>query len=89
MMASRVSPSAFFLLIAPLLLTLAASAMQKYLFQDRVILFFCPVLATLVAAGIAYVSRAIQHAFLAMILTAVCSCTRLTWPSSQSQAAPI
>ena len=72
MMASRVSPSALFLLIAPLLLTLAASAMQKYPFQDRVILFFCPVLATLVAAGIAYVSRADSSMrVLAMILTAV------------------
>lgn len=41
------------LLVSPLILTLAASALHKYPFGDRLLLFACPLLATVVAAGIA------------------------------------
>jgi hypothetical protein len=39
------------LLVSPILVTLVASALKKYPFSDRLILFFTPLLATLIAAG--------------------------------------
>ncbi|MBV8315210.1 MAG: glycosyltransferase family 39 protein [Planctomycetaceae bacterium] len=41
------------MLIAPLIVTLTASALKKYPFDDRLMLFACPMLATLTAAGVA------------------------------------
>jgi hypothetical protein len=41
------------MLLLPLLLTLAASALKRYPFAERVLLFTCPILATLIGVGFA------------------------------------
>ena len=57
LIATRVSRGVLAMYILPLILTLAASALKKYPFSDRLVLFTCPMLVTMVAAGIAGVSR--------------------------------
>ena len=44
------------MLVIPVLLALAASAMKKYPFLERLLLFSCPLLITVIAAGITAVS---------------------------------
>jgi hypothetical protein len=55
--ATRLSRGVLAMLIVPLILALAASALKKYPFSERLLLFTCPLLVTVVAAGIAGVSR--------------------------------
>ena len=53
LLAIRGQERLLILLVSPLLLALAASALKKYPFVDRCLLFACPMLATLIATGIA------------------------------------
>lgn len=48
-------------LMAPLLLTLAASALQKYPFGERMLLFLAPTVLLLLAAGIDFLREATQR----------------------------
>jgi hypothetical protein len=57
LIATRVNRRVLAMLIIPLILALAASALKKYPFSDRLVLYTCPLLVTVVAAGIAGVSR--------------------------------
>jgi Dolichyl-phosphate-mannose-protein mannosyltransferase len=45
------------LLVSPLILTLLASALKKYPFGERLMLFSCPLLTTMVAIGIAGITQ--------------------------------
>jgi hypothetical protein len=55
-LAARGERSLLGMLTIPLLLALAASSMKKYPFIERLLLFNCPMLLTLIAVGIAAVS---------------------------------
>jgi hypothetical protein len=57
LIATKVSRGLLAMLIIPIILALAASALKKYPFTERLVLFTCPMLVTLVAAGFAGVSR--------------------------------
>ena len=60
------------LFLVPLIVTLAASALKKYPFGERLMLFSCPMLFTIIAAGISGISRAEPSTrFLRMLLAAM------------------
>ncbi len=72
MIATRLGRPVLGMFIMPLILALAASALKKYPFADRLLLFSCPLLVTLIAAGIAGVSRTDPNTrFLRVLLAAV------------------
>jgi hypothetical protein len=62
------------MLVVPLFLALAASAMKKYPFGERLLLFGCPMLMTVIAVGISAVSltepsaRSLRRLLVAMLL---------------------